>query len=165
MTTSQDIRSAANAPRVAAPEQPAKAAATPTPRQPKAKPEPKACACQTPYENDDYRGCQDAKTNRVFAPGHDAKLVGYLTRQVIAGGMTQDAAVKVLDERSQGSKLLVAKLQTAIPRERERAATTQRNKEAREAAKAEKADKKAFAKAQAEAAKADAQAKREADAN
>lgn len=162
MNTREQIRQAATgsapAPKVAAPAQSAqvaKPAAEPkAPREPKPKAEPKACACQVPGD----KGCNGGKTNRYFAPGHDAKLVGYLTREVVAGRMDKDAAITTLDERSGSSATLLGKLKSAIVRETDKAA--------KKAAKSEpKADesKMEFAREQAERAKEDLKAKRDAE--
>lgn len=114
---------------------------------PKAKPEPKTCACKVP-------GCS-SKTTRIFAPGHDAKLVGHLTREVVKGSLTKDAAIATLNQRSEGSKLLASKLATAIPRELDKANAANKRAQAQADAKAAKAAKDQLVKDQIAAAKAD----------
>ncbi len=111
-------------------------------REPKAKAEPTTCGCQVPTHNakgevasdGKFGGCGDAKTTSKFAPGHDAKLVGFLTRSVAGGQLTEDAAMEIVAERSKNSALLIGKLKSAL---------------------ATVADKKARAAQKAEAAKAD----------
>lgn len=166
MTTSQDIRAAANAPRVTAPEgdKPVKATATSTPRVPKAKTEPGPCQCEVPDVAGTNGGCAGAKTNRLFAPGHDAKLVGYLTREVVAGRLTQEQAVAEIGKRSKESVLLISKLTSAIPREMDKAKGAAKRLADKAAAKAEKEKASAFAREQAEAVKADKAAKAAAEA-
>lgn len=112
--------------------------------------EPTRCKCAVP-------GC-DSFSKRNFAPGHDAKLIGYLTREVVAGNMTLADASDLLSTRSNGSKLLLSKLGAAVPREFAKI-------EAKAAKDADKAERKAraakkseFAKEQAAAVKADREA-------
>jgi len=91
-------------------------------REPKPKAEPSTCGCGVPTHNakgesdsaGKFGGCGDAKTTSKFAPGHDAKLVGYLTRSVAGGHMTEDQAMEIVAERSKGSALLIGKLKSAL---------------------------------------------------
>jgi hypothetical protein len=155
MNTREAIRNAAQAmnkpatpaePKVAAPaaEKPVKEPKAP--REKAAPKEPVACRCQVPGEN----GCNGGKTRKLFAPGHDAKLVGYLTREVVAGNMTQDKALETIKERSENSAHLVSKLQAAIPRE---LGKVQR----KDAAAKAKADAKAEKEAKLQAAREEGQ--------
>lgn len=156
MSTREQIRQSAtpaSAPKVAAPT----AARKETPA-PKAKPEPKTCACQVPGPN----GCGNSTTTRIFAPGHDAKLIGFLTRQVVSGEMTAEVAATTLALRSNGSRSLAGKLATAIPRELAKAKTIKARAEAKQKAADDKAKKMQFAKDQAAAAKADREAREKA---
>ncbi len=99
-------------------------------------------------------GCGDeactSTTARSFAPGHDAKMVGRLTRAVLAGEMTEDEA-KQAATNAGGSALLISKLNTAIPRERTKA-------EAKVRRAAEKASAKTAPEADADAVAVDAEA-------
>lgn len=146
-------RSTAPAPKVEAPE------GKPAPA-PKVKAEPKPCGCQVPGDN----GCNGGKTARFFAPGHDAKLVGHLTREVVAGNLTKEQATEVLAQRSGGSKTLLGKLTTAIPRELAKKANQDKRESDRAKAKAEKAAKDATVKEQVAAVKADREAAQAASA-
>lgn len=105
--------------------------------------EPTDCVCAVPDNgpvNDQgkakYPGCNGAKSTRKFAPGHDAKLVGYLTRQYEAGEVTAEQAIEQVREKSGGSALLLGKIKAAIK------AVDQRKeaKERREAAAKAKAE-------------------------
>lgn len=113
---------------------------------------PTACACQVPT-TDKYPGCNGALSTRKFAPGHDAKLVGYLTRRVAAGESTEEAALADLASKSGNSALLVGKLRAALQRESAKADAKARRehaaREAKEAKDAAKADSDAEAAASA----------------
>lgn len=164
MDTREAIRKAAAsqtpAPKVSAPANDAKPAkAEAAPKAPKAPKEPVDCNCQVPGDN----GCNGGKTRKQFAPGHDAKLVGYLTREVVAGNMTEQDAKDTLSARSNGSAHLLSKLAVAIPREVGKVQRREASAKAREDAKAEKEAKMAEARKQAELAKADLKAKRDAE--
>lgn len=143
----------ATAPKVAAPAAASKPA-------PKAKAERKApvvktCACGVP---DKAGAVCNAQTRSKFAPGHDAKLVGHLTREVVAGKMTREQAVEQVKTKSGDSKLLVAKIGSAVDRELDKAA-----KAKAKTVKAQKGDEKMqFAKDQAAEVRADRQAKEQA---
>ncbi len=100
------------------------------PKTPKVAVEPHDCKCQVP-------GCT-GKTNRNFAPGHDAKLVGHLTRQVVAGEMTTSEAMQAVIDRAGASSLLVQKVKNAIQTEVDK-------RKAKEAAAAKAAEKPAEA--------------------
>lgn len=96
--------------KVEAPENDAKPAkAVKAPREPKTPVEPHACKCGVPK-------C-DSTTTRNFAPGHDAKMVGYLTRQVVAGELTKTEALQKVTEVSGAGSLLVQKVSNGIQRE------------------------------------------------
>ncbi len=107
-------------------------------REPKAKPVPTDCGCQVPThgKNDKYPGCNGAKTTSRFAPGHDAKLSGYLNRQVESGDLTAEMALDIMKERSNNSALLVGKLQKALAVTADKA-TRKAKAEAEKAAKSE----------------------------
>ena len=139
-------------PKVEAPVQAKAAVPKPAPR---AKAEPKNCACQVPGDN----GCNEAKTTRVFAPGHDAKLIGFLTRKVVSGDITEDEAKQALDTRSNGSKQLASKLAHAIPREQAKKEATAKREADRLASKAAKVKKAEVVQEQIAAAKADREAR------
>jgi hypothetical protein len=130
---------AAPKPKVEAPEGQTKAI-DPKPQAPKTKAEPKPCACQVP-------GC-DAKSTRKFAPGHDAKLKGYLTREVVAGNLTKEKAIEWIDRASGNSALLRGGLEAGIKRELAKVEA----KGKREQAAKEKKDAETAAKADTQAA-------------
>lgn len=159
MDTRDAIRKAAasqtSTPKVTAPASDAKPAKEVTPKAPKAPKEPMACRCEVPGEN----GCNGGQTRKQFAPGHDAKLVGYLTREVVAGNLTEAEAKETLSARSNGSAHLLSKLAVAIPREVGKVQRREASAKAREDAKAEKEAKMVEARKQAELAKADLKAK------
>lgn len=146
----------AGTPKVAAPE-----GQKAEPKAPRAKAAPKeavACKCAVPDVKGTNGGCNGGKTKGVFAPGHDAKLTGYLTREVVAGNMTADEAVEDLKTKG-GSALLQGKLKAAITRETEKAARKAKATQEREAAKAEKEAKLQFARDEAAKVKAENEAK------
>lgn len=120
--------------------------------------EAKTCRCEVPGE----KGCNGAQTKGIFAPGHDAKLVGHLTRQVVAGHTTKALAVEALSNKG-GSQLLQSKLGAAIDREVAKRDNAAKRESERLAAKATKDQEIAFAKEQAEAVKADRKAKEQAE--
>lgn len=161
MNTREAIRNAAQVNR---PSPKVEAPATETSAQPKTEKAPRAkaapkepvdCRCQVPGPN----GCNGGKTRKLFAPGHDAKLVGHLTREVVAGNLTQEQAVETIKERSQNSPHLVSKLQAAIPRELGKVQRKAENAKAKEEAKAAKEAKLAEARVQGEKAAQDLAAK------
>lgn len=119
------------------------------------------CKCGVPDVKGTNGGCAGGKTKGVFAPGHDAKLTGYLTREVVAGNLTADQAVEDLKAKG-GSALLQGKLKAAIAREVDKAERKAATQATKDAAKAEKERASAFAKEQAELAKADLKAKQDA---
>lgn len=94
------------------------------PKPPKTPKEPTACTCGVPDQDKTgapatgdavkFTGCRGGKSTRRFAPGHDAKLAGYLTRQYAAGRVTFDEAIDIVKERSGGSALLVPKVKRAL---------------------------------------------------
>jgi len=138
MPSMNDVKEQLAAPKVEAPASdatPAKAK-----REPVAPRTPTNCVCGVPGD----KGCNGAKSTRKFAPGHDAKLVGYLTREVVAQRVTPEVALKDLAEKSGNSALLVGKLKSAIERETEKADAKARKASveaaAAEAKVAEKAD-------------------------
>lgn len=163
-TTREQIeasRNAAPAPRVEAPTaQNANGTPSSTPKTPKAKAEPKACGCGVPGPN----GCNGGKTTRMFAPGHDAKLVGHLTREVVSGGMTLEQATNELSTKSGGSKTLLNKLATAVPREQAKVNSAKKREQDRIAAKEAKARTSETVKEQVAAAKVDREAREKANA-
>lgn len=144
---------------VAAPEGAAPVKAAKAPKEPKAKAEPVACKCQVPNHDKTgktatgdavkFQGCNGGKSTRHFAPGHDAKLVGYLTRFYEGGGIGAEQAIETVRERSGNSALLVGKIKAAVKRVDETRAATERREQA---AKDEKAAKEAAESAQPEAA-------------
>jgi hypothetical protein len=111
--------------------------------------EPTDCVCGVPDNgptNDSgkskFPGCGNAKSTRKFAPGHDAKLVGYLTRQFEAGAISADDAIAQVRDKSGGSALLLGKIKSAIRAVDERKAAKTRREEALKAkAAAEEAAK------------------------
>jgi hypothetical protein len=76
------------------------------------------------------------QVHRKFAPGHDAKLVGYATRLYAAGKVSADEAVAMVRDRSGNSALLVGKIKTAVKREDDAKVARERREQA---AKDEKA--------------------------
>lgn len=153
----QIANAASNGPKVQAPtggnataEKPAKA-----PKTPKVAVD---CKCEVPNVPGTNGGCNGGKTNSNFAPGHDAKMVGYLTREVVAGKMTTEQAVAKLSAASGASKTLIGKLTSAIPREQANAAGAAKREADKQAAKDAKAAKDQLVKDQIAAAKADKQA-------
>lgn len=115
----------------------------------KTKAQPHPCKCGV-------KGCTGT-TMRVFAPGHDQKAIGHLTREVVKNkNMTAVEAVDHL--RSIGaSELLISKLTAAISREQknaETAATRKANADAEKAAAKVKREEKSKAEKEAKAAKA-----------
>lgn len=159
MDTREAIRKAAAtqapAPKVSAPANDAKPAKETAPKAPKAPKEPMACRCEVPGEN----GCNGGQTRKLFAPGHDAKLVGYLTREVVAGNISEQEAKDTLAARSNGSAHLLSKLAVAIPREVGKVQRRESAAKAKADAKAEKEAKMVEARRQAELAKEDLKAK------
>jgi hypothetical protein len=61
-----------------------------------------------------YTGCRGAKSTRKFAPGHDAKLKGYLTREYAEGKRTADAVIEEVRTKSGNSALLVGAIKRAV---------------------------------------------------
>lgn len=153
--TREAIRAAAknDSPKVEAPESDAKPTA-PKVAKPKTVKVAQPCKCDVPGD----KGCNGGVTKGVFAPGHDAKLVGYLTREVVAGRLAKDAAVADLVGKG-GSKLLQTKLGAAIDRETAKKATVTKREADKLAAKTAREQASAFAKEQAAAVKADRVAK------
>lgn len=84
---------------------------------------PEDCKCGVPNNGKvdaegkhKYPGCQGGKTTGKFAPGHDAKLVGYLTREYAAGNRDADSVIAEVREKSGNSALLVGKIKSAVKR-------------------------------------------------
>lgn len=137
-------------------EKPAKA-----PKEPKVKAEPVACKCGVPDHdksgkdaNGDavkFPGCRGGKSTRHFAPGHDAKLVGYVTRRYEAGSITAEQAVETVREKSGNSALLVGKIKAAVKRVDETRAATERREQAAKDAKAAEVSTPATAEAAVDA--------------
>ncbi|HEU5160328.1 MAG TPA: hypothetical protein VFU43_25240 [Streptosporangiaceae bacterium] len=69
------------------------------------KPVTRDCSCSN--------GCP-AQTKRLFAPGHDARMVGRLRNEVVAGTLTPADAIAEAVKRSDGSELLVAKVRRSV---------------------------------------------------
>lgn len=130
------------------------------PKTPKAPKVAQPCKCNVPDVKGTNGGCAGGLTKGVFAPGHDAKLTGYLTREVVAGNLTTDAAVADLAGKG-GSALLQNKLRAAIERETDKATKREAAAKQREEAKAAKETALEEARAQAEKAKEELAAKRE----
>ncbi len=86
-------------------------------------------------------------TFATFAPGHDQKAVGYLTRQVVKEGkLTTEQAVEQL-RKVGASDVLVGKLTAAIARETKASKAKEAAKEQAAAARVEKAAAREAAKA------------------
>lgn len=136
------------------------------PKAPRAKAAPKVaqdCKCAVPDVPGTNGGCAGGKTKGVFAPGHDAKLTGYLTREVVAGNLTAEQAVEDLKTKG-GSALLQGKLKAAISRETDKAARKAKAEKERADAKAEKEAKMQLARDEAAKVKADNAEKAKQDA-
>lgn len=118
------------------------------------------CKCAVPDAPGTNGGCAGGKTKGVFAPGHDAKLTGYLTREVVAGRLTAEQAVEDLKTKG-GSALLQGKLKAAISRETDKAARKAKAERERNEAKAEKEAKMQLARDEAAKVKAENAAKAE----
>ena len=91
------------------------------------KPPTRPCAC----------GCETA-TARLFAPGHDARLVSQLGDAAARGELTAEQATADATARG-ASPALLAKLAASVARKVADATERQERKAAREAEKAEKA--------------------------
>lgn len=126
---------------------PSDAKSTPK-REPKVKAEPKDCACRVPNQDKTgaeasgdavkFAGCNGGKSTRKFAPGHDAKLVGYLTRSYEAGRISAQDAIDTVKKRSDNSALLVGKIKAAVKRvDEQRVARERRDQAAKDAKAAE----------------------------
>lgn len=125
-------------------EKPAKA-----PKEPKVKAEPVACKCGVPDHdkagkdaNGDavkFPGCRGGRSTRHFAPGHDAKLAGYITRRYAAGSVTAEQAIEEVRAKSGNSALLVPKVKRALKLVDETRAATERREQAAKDAKAAEA--------------------------
>jgi hypothetical protein len=146
----------ASAPKVEAPEGQTAPKAEKAPRAKAAPKQATACACAVPGDN----GCNGGMSKGTFAPGHDAKLTGHLTREVVAGNLTADQAVEDMKAKG-GSALLQGKLRAAIQRETAKAERKAKATADREAAKAEKERQLQFARDEAAKVKADNAAKTE----
>lgn len=151
MPTREDAKAAA----VAAPEKtdvpeskveaPTAAPAEKPKREPKAKAEPTDCACKVPDHDRSgapatgdavkFPGCRGGKSTRKFAPGHDAKLVGFVTRQYAAGKVTAEAAIEEVRTKSANSALLVGKIKAAVKRVDDERASRERREQAEKDAK------------------------------
>lgn len=115
-------------------------------KEPKVKAEPTDCACKVPNHDKTgatatgdaikFPGCNGGRSTRHFAPGHDAKLVGYVTRRYEAGSITAEQAVESVREKSGNSALLVGKIKAAVKRVDETRAATERREQAAKDAKA-----------------------------
>lgn len=162
MSVREKIRQAAQGtsnvtePKVAAPEQASNGdkAEAKAPKAPRVAKVAGPCKCQVPGD----KGCNGATTKGVFAPGHDAKLTGHLTRQVVAGNLTADEAVEDMKAKG-GSDLLQGKLRAAIARETTKVQKREAAAKAKEDAKAEKEAQLQFARDEAAKVKADNEAK------
>lgn len=152
MPTREDAKAAA----VAAPEKsdapesqveaPTEAKAEKPKREPKAKAEPTDCACGVPDHDRTgapatgdavkFPGCRGGKSTRKFAPGHDAKLVGYVTRMYAAGKVSAEGAVEEVRVKSANSALLVGKIKAAVKRVDDEKASRERREQAAKDAKA-----------------------------
>jgi hypothetical protein len=125
-------------------EKPAKVA-----KEPKVKAEPVACKCGVPDHDRKgaeatgdavkFPGCRNGKSTRHFAPGHDAKLVGFLTRAYEAGRIGAEAAIEEVRAKSGNSALLVGKVKAAVKRVDDTRAATERREQAAKDAKAAEA--------------------------
>lgn len=94
------------------------------------------CACSD--------GCKGT-TRRVFAPGHDARMVGRLSRLVADGKLTSDAAAAEVRKRG-GSDLLATKVKQGGERLRMEALAKQRSAKAAQDGDGKVAPKPAAAK-------------------
>lgn len=151
MPTREEAKAAAvAAPETEAPESKVAAPAS-TPKAEKPKKEPKApkvpvgCSCEVPDHDKTgkiatgdavkFPGCRGGKTTGKFSPGHDAKLVGWVTRKYAAGSVTAEAAIEEVRTKSAGSALLVSKVKSAVKREDDAKASRQRREQAEAEAK------------------------------